>query len=88
MGDHEHLTEQFATDGASRKSDEERFQDNIKSATQSGVGETFNNIMRRQPVKDAVEYHHRELYGQWLLEMFSDLDDKRVPKKGQAVAWG
>ena len=83
LGDHEHLAEQFATDGASRKSDEERFQDNIKSAIQSGVGETFNSIMCRQPVKGAADYQHRELYRQWLLEMFSDLDDKRVPKKGK-----
>ena len=62
--------------------EEELFKSNVQQAVQSGVGDTFSAIMKRNPLKEEVPYNFRDIYRQWLTEVFEDVEAKDLPKKG------
>lgn len=76
--------EYLATDpNMAEAGEEELFLDHLKHANQSGVGDSFKNMMNMRPLQDEVPFALRERYRDWLLEMFEDLQPKDIPMKGK-----
>ena len=79
--------DELETDPDNAKYDEdELFIRYMKAAITTGVGDTFPNMMKRQPIQDAVPYQLRKIYRQWMMEVFDDLEEKDIPMKGKLKA--
>ena len=79
--------EELETNPDNTKYDEdELFTRYMKAAITTGVGDTFPNMMKRQPIQDAVPYQLRKIYRQWMMEVFDDLEEKDIPMKGKLKA--
>ena len=69
--------EELETDPDNAKYDEdELFTRYMKTAITTGVGDTFPNMMKRQPIQDAVPYQVRKIYRHWMMEIFEDLEEQ------------
>jgi len=83
FGDDRAMVERLAADSELKfDNDEERFRYNLQHAAQSGVGTTFNNMLRTAPLEDEVTMSQKKQYRQWLLQMFDDVKDVDIPLKG------
>ena len=84
LGDTEAQIKSFATEGA-HDDDDAILAAHIKVAIQSGVGETYNNIMRRQPLKDEIPFNLKDIYRKCIIEVFEDVTERDLPKKGKVT---
>ena len=58
----------------------------MKAAITTGVWDTFPNMMKSQPIQDAVPYQLRKIYRQCMMEIFEDLEEQDIPMKGKLKA--